>query len=257
MRNPSAAVPVVVDVPHSGRVYPEHFSFSCPAVSLLKTEDRYADVLFAPISLISFRSVVANFPRTFVDVNRRVDLRDPASVIRRACVDGAQISNCSPSQDEFEHRLEKFYFPYHRALQTALKDCIERFGCALHLNLHSFPQHRIDRASGVVEEIPQLVYLGDRRGETASPFIARTFKEELDANGIATAVNDVFSGGRLVQIARQVDPARVQSVQIEVRRDCYLDDGVALNSDKLGVFQKRLCHALEVAAHRVASLLLP
>jgi N-formylglutamate amidohydrolase len=39
-------LPLVLDSPHSGRVYPEDFAYCCPLPVLRRAEDCYVDELF-------------------------------------------------------------------------------------------------------------------------------------------------------------------------------------------------------------------
>ena len=66
--------PLLVDLPHSGNTYPQDFSFSCPFRSLELCEERYLDELFVPAATRNGGiAVKANFPRTYVDVNRAIN----------------------------------------------------------------------------------------------------------------------------------------------------------------------------------------
>ena len=40
------AVPLVLDSPHSGSVYPEEFAYRCPLPMLRRAEDAYVDELY-------------------------------------------------------------------------------------------------------------------------------------------------------------------------------------------------------------------
>ena len=40
------AVPLVLDSPHSGAVYPEDFAYCCPLPVLRRAEDAYVDELY-------------------------------------------------------------------------------------------------------------------------------------------------------------------------------------------------------------------
>src|SRR5689334_9323778 len=66
------AVPFVFASPHSGRTYPESFvaQSRLSALSLRRSEDAFADELFAPVLSIGAPMISANFPRAFVDANR-------------------------------------------------------------------------------------------------------------------------------------------------------------------------------------------
>jgi N-formylglutamate deformylase len=237
--NLSCPRPVVVDVPHAGRQYPKNFRFDCSQFALHQTEDRFADVFFEPIIVESRHSIVATFPRTWIDVNRRADPNDPANVVRQNCLDGSRICVDAISELEYASRLSQFYEPYHAALKDAIQSCMRHFGTALHFNLHSFPSVRTDKFTGSIEKFPFEVCLGNRNGKTARPSLLLLLKAQLEAEGFATAINDTFSGGFLLETASSIDSKGVQSIQIEVRRDCYLENDFNISAQKLADSQAR------------------
>src|ERR1700761_4683202 len=65
-------VPFVFASPHSGRLYPS--SFVCASaldpVSLRRSEDAYADALFAGAIALGAPLIAARFPRAYLDANR-------------------------------------------------------------------------------------------------------------------------------------------------------------------------------------------
>src|SRR5438445_514677 len=78
-REPQAeALPLVLDSPHSGSVYPEDFAYCCPLPALRRAEDAYVDELFAAAPVHGASLIGALFPRSYIDVNRSPDDIDPA-----------------------------------------------------------------------------------------------------------------------------------------------------------------------------------
>ena len=70
---PKEFIPLIFDSPHSGQSYPEEFNFTCDRGALEKAEDKYVDDLFNHATNIGAPLLCANFPRSFLDVNRAVD----------------------------------------------------------------------------------------------------------------------------------------------------------------------------------------
>src|SRR5258708_18599696 len=71
------SLPLVLDSPHSGALYPEDFAYCCPLPVLRRAEDSYVDELFAAAPSYGATLIGALFPRSYVDVNRAADDLDP------------------------------------------------------------------------------------------------------------------------------------------------------------------------------------
>jgi N-formylglutamate deformylase len=247
-RQPHGRWPLVVDVPHAGRQYPSGFAEGCAPASLYLTEDRFADVLYEPICALAGWSIQARFPRTFVDVNRTT-IQNPLAIARPRCIDGARIYEVPPSDNELTRRIRSHYDPYYDALESAIGECVDAFGFALHLNLHTFPSTRIDRDTGERGPIPHQCYLGDRHGETANMSIARTLASRLRSSGLSVAHNDLFVGGEILRRVSKVRSGRVHSVQVEVRRDCYLHGDLEIDAERLAAVQRQLLDCVLAMLH--------
>ena len=76
--NPKGAPsPLVFDSPHSGRKYPADFMFTCPEPILRQAEDSFVDDLYAKAPEYGAIMIAAQFPRSYIDVNRAIDDIDP------------------------------------------------------------------------------------------------------------------------------------------------------------------------------------
>ena len=72
-------LPIVVSSPHSGRLYPSNFReiARISVDSLRLSEDRFVDLLVEDIPALGVQVLAANFPRSFVDLNRSPMDLDP------------------------------------------------------------------------------------------------------------------------------------------------------------------------------------
>src|SRR5690606_41344250 len=71
------AIPLVCDSPHSGCVYPADFDSVLPASVLRWAEDAFVAELWSSVPRHGGTWLCAEFPRSYVDVNRDVDDIDP------------------------------------------------------------------------------------------------------------------------------------------------------------------------------------
>ena len=227
----NAEIPVLLSVPHAGRDYPEWLIAlsKCGAESLHALEDPLVDELVEATIAKGVGAVVAQTPRAAIDCNRGEDEIDPtvvrsgpiASLSPRArgglgIVPGRTASHGplwrqSIARSELEERLTQAHRPYHRSIEDALGQLLDRFGCALLLDCHSMPP----------PDSGPTVIVGDRYGQSAAPWITAEAVKIVTSMGFRAGVNAPFAGGHVIQ--RHGAPARgVHAIQIEIDRRCYL-----------------------------------
>lgn len=238
-RDPASdAVPLVLDSPHSGAVYPDDFAYRCPLPVLRRAEDAYVDELYAAAPAHGATLIGALFPRSYIDPNRSPDDIDPAvltrpppahlkprpvtrvGLVRRHAQPGIPIYDRKLDPDDVLARIERYHTPYHRALEEVCDRLHTEFGAVWHINCHSMPSYG-NRREGLKGEHGDFV-LGDRDGTTCTPdftdFVAR-FLRDL---GYDVRINEGYKGVEIVR--RHGRPAEARhSLQIEVDRSLYMD----------------------------------
>ena len=230
---PRGGLPVLLSIPHSGRVYPgwlvDMASGGLPALTAL--EDPLVDRLAWRALQRGVGAVVARTPRAAIDCNRAEDEVDPSVVdgARRGRVTarargGLGIVPARTHQHGFlwrraisarqlQERLDEAHRPYHAAIAVQLAALHEQFGCALLLDCHSMPPPP--------QGIPPIVF-GDCRGRSADPWLSSEALAIAEREGFAAGLNDPFAGGHVVE--RHASPARrIHALQLEIDRRCYLD----------------------------------
>jgi N-formylglutamate deformylase len=265
--------PVVFDVPHAGRHYPDDFRPAVPVEYLQGGEDRFVDQLLAHAPAQGATLVVANFARTFIDPNRSVADIDESllaapwpyavepsphgtrgtGLVFRVIGDAIPIYDRKLTTDEVKGRIRNYYVPYHELLQAALDEVHRSWGTVWYVSWHSMtsvgnllsPDLGLPRADFV---------LGDRDGTACDPaftdFVARVLREL----GYEVAINDPYKGAELV--ARHGVPAQSRhALQVEIRRGLYMDEqtlrkhaGFEALQTELDAVSRRICdYALDFA----------
>lgn len=227
------ASPVVVSVPHAGRVYPPTLraALRVPVGALVALEDRHVDAV-AREAAGGRTTFIARRPRAWIDLNRGEDERDPrvdegaiGRPVRSAKVRGGlglvprrgagaiELWRRRFGEREIALRIAEDHRPYHQSLRTALEAARTRWGVAVLVDLHSMPPLGAGRARVVV---------GDRFGRSAgSAFVARIEQAALAA-GHAVARNTPYAGGHILD--RHGAPvAGIHAIQVELDRSLYLD----------------------------------
>ncbi len=228
------ALPLVIDSPHSGRVYPASFAYACPEETLRRAEDNEVDLLFGGAPDHGAALLCADFPRTFIDPNRAEDDLDPELIdgqlpglrpgsrshagiglVRRLVRPGAPLYDRRLSLEEVERRIADYYRPYHAALNALVEEAHYSFGVAWHLNAHSMP-------GSVAAAQPDFV-LGDRDGTSCDRAFIHALRDVLRGLGYRVALNNPYKGVELVR--RHGRPAAgYHSLQIEIAKPLYWDE---------------------------------
>ncbi|HWK47229.1 MAG TPA: N-formylglutamate amidohydrolase [Stellaceae bacterium] len=249
-----AAIPLVFDSPHSGRVYPEDFRYACDFDRLRQAEDSYVDELFAAAPKLGATLIAAQFPRSYIDANRSaLDIDESLlatpwtgpmapsektrlglGLIWRLIGPNLSVYDRKLPVSEVRHRIEHYHTPYHAALDAVTDAMHRRFGVVWHINCHSMP----GLSSALSAEGPGIpradFVLGDRDGSTCAPELTTFVAAVLSGLGYHVRINEPYKGVELVR--RHGRPAEHRhSLQIEVNRRLYMDE---ITFEKLPEFGK-------------------
>ena len=239
------SVPILISVPHAGRDYPAEIfdDLRLPPATLLRLEDRYADLLPRDTVACGFPTIIAHRARAWIDLNRDEDDIDvdmiagldprgrPApgvkqrgglGLIPRRLSGSGEIWKRRIASQSLTQRIESFHRPYHAAVAGILNAMYDRFGIAILLDLHSMPP--LDGAQFVV---------GDRYGRSAANRYAELLLSILRGKGFETALNHPYSGEYMLR--RHGDVGRnIHAIQLEVDRTLYLDASLCEPGDGVG-----------------------
>lgn len=210
---PDAPSPPVLSLPHSGTCVPDFLACALRpgAEGRLPGCDAHLPELLPDDLPIA--AVVNPYVRAAADVNRSPQPQPGGP--RTNCLfpldgtDGAPLYRRRLTPKNVELRLARIHRPYHAALEQLLSDRVRAHGCAVLLDLHSFPA---DAAPGID------AVLGDLCGRSAPQEWTARLEALLRAEGLRTARNAPFPGG---YILRRHASERVCAVQLELSRAWY------------------------------------
>lgn len=272
---PESPIPLVFDSPHSGTMYPKDFDYACDFQLLERAEDKYVDDLFAHAPDVGAPLLCANFPRSYIDVNRcerdiDADLLEdvwpeelaptPRShagigLIRRLVKPGVPLYNRQLKSSEIKARIETYYRPYHDVLRGLIEDAHYNFGAVWHINCHSMPTQD-SQSFRINPMLPADFVLGDRDGTSCSKEFTQYVRGFLRGLGYRVAVNDPYKGVELVR--RYSNPATGRhSLQIEIARRLYMDESTYEKSGGFAGLQADLDKLMRFCADYVQSFSLP
>ena len=235
-------LPVVLNSPHSGSLYPENFlaASRLDDRAIRRSEDSYVDELLATAVSYGCPLLKANFPRAWLDVNREPYELDPKmfegslptyanvrsvrvagglGTIARIVSESEEIYAGPINVDEALTRIDKVYKPYHRTLRQLVLDTRAEFGVAVLIDCHSMPSS-VRGSHG--RHRPDIV-LGDRYGTSCATDLTDFAAQVLTRFGYSVSRNKPYAGGFITEHYGQ--PARgLHAVQVEINRGLYMDE---------------------------------
>ena len=230
--------PHILACPHAGRLYPDGFvrGARLTLLELRRSEDAYVDALLPTPDAVGAPTLLADFPRAFVDVNRAPYELDPLlfdapvgadtarsgrvlagfGVIPKLAAEGRAIYARRLSASEGRARIKWCYEPYHAVLRELIRECLTRFGEATVVDFHSMP------SAGPGRRLPDVV-LGDRFGASCGPGVIGRWEAAFRAEGATTTRNSPYAGGYVTSLYGRPREG-VHVLQVELNRRLYLDE---------------------------------
>lgn len=265
-------VPIVLDSPHSGAMRPPDFGCKLTDEDLRDAQDTHIDTLYLPATELGIRLLAAQFPRTYIDVNRHegdVDMalldgpwpgilqlsgkaRLGKALAWRTLDDGRPLYDAPLSVQAMQWRIAHYHRPYHAALKRLLDEAFDRFGCVYHLNCHSMNPVSGFMGEGGPGNARADFVLGDRDGTTCSTDFTAFVQQSLAAHGYDVAVNHPFKGVELVRAYAQPAQGR-HSLQIEINKRIYMDMATGQPHANFPILQQQLTKLLaDISSHFLA-----
>jgi N-formylglutamate deformylase len=238
----TAALPLVLDSPHSGEHYPDDFDHAPPRALVRQAEDTHVARLYRGAPRFGATLIEASFPRAYIDANRSLADLDPAllaeawpaplapsrkteqgiGLIWRIARGGTPMYERKLTVEEVERRIDRWYRPYHAALAAEIDARHRAFGAVWHINCHSMPAVGDANADDPGRERADFV-LGDRDGTTCEPAFTDLVAGTARSMGYSVAVNDPYKGVELVRMHGRPGERR-HSLQIELNRRLYMEE---------------------------------
>ena len=242
-RRPSA-IPVLIAVPHAGRLYPAPLlaRMRNPAEACLRLEDRLADLVARGVARATGATLlIAHAPRALIDLNRAPEdmdwemvagggprgstrtaagrrARSGLGLVPRRLTGVGELWNGQLPPAELAERIASVHSPYHAALGQALEGLRDRWGSALLLDLHSMPPLGAKTGSDPAADF----VIGDRYGSSCAAHLSLAAITHLQQQGRRAAHNRPYAGGYVLD--RHSAPARgLHGLQLEICRTTYLD----------------------------------
>ena len=234
----------VLNSPHSGSQYPHQFlkMTRLQATALRRSEDCYVDELFVSATDAGAPLLKANFPRTFLDLNREPSELDPhliegplprtanASSVRvvgglgtipRVVSEGEEIYRRKITLSDALARIAELYEPYHAVLADLMSSTRSTLGVALLIDCHSMPS---TAAFSTATASPQPdIVIGDRHGSSTSSALIERIEQLFRSHGLKVQRNRPYAGGFITECYGKPSKG-FHAVQIEINRAIYMNE---------------------------------
>jgi N-formylglutamate deformylase len=259
-----ASIPLVLDSPHSGIRYPSDFDYACDFAMLRKAEDTDVDDLYADAPALGATLVCAEFPRSYIDPNRRVEdididmingrwphkidqspkVKSGIGLIWRLLEKDLPLYSRKLSVTEVEGRIASCHVPYWQAVRGAIDHAHATHRKVFHINCHSMPEEAgglswVARGTKFAD-----IVLGDRDGSTCAPEFTTMLHDAFRSEGLSVAINDPYKG---VELVKQFGKPREDrhSIQIEINRRLYMNEATRERSQNYDALKQALQRVLQ------------
>ncbi len=241
-RRPSA-LPIMIAVPHAGRVYPADLAEKMrdPANACMRLEDRFVDLVARKVCEQTGASLlVAHAPRAMIDLNRAPEdmdwdmvaggapstsprfaagrrARSGLGLVPRRLPGMGEIWKRRMSANDLNDRIQLVHKPYHNCLAQNLEGLRDRWGAALLVDMHSMPP--LGAKTGPNPSADFVI--GDRYGSSCSSALSMSAFSYFEERKQRAAHNRPYAGGYVLD--RHSAPARgLHAMQLEICRATYL-----------------------------------
>lgn len=234
-----AAVPVIVDISRSGRFYPIDFRSPVPFSALHDNVSMYVDEIWKDAPRHGATVVQALFPNTYIDANRHEldidpDLIDgewpvPVQFVSKSGLGllktvsryGEPLQERKLTVAEVQHRLDRYFRPYHRELASVMDRMLTAHGFFYQLSCHCMSAVGAPTHADAGKERMDFC-LGNLRGASSSADFIEFIAEVIRAQGFTCSVNTPYTGGELNRRYGNADGTR-ESVMVEINKKRFMD----------------------------------
>lgn len=221
--------PLLVSFPHSGERLPEEIARRMtPSARVLADTDWHLPLLYAFVRELGASTLVATHSRYVIDLNRPPDDenlypgQDTTSLVPIDSFAGEPLymAGEAPDAAELDARRERYWQPYHAALQSELARLRREHRRVVLWDAHSIAS----RVPRFFEGLLPALNLGTVDGLSCAPALEAAVTDVLAAqSSIDWVCNGRFKGGFITRRYGSPD-AGIHAIQLEMSQRCYMDE---------------------------------
>ncbi len=231
------AAPLLVSFPHDGTEIPAEIAAHMTPAALARPDtDWHVARLYDFVAELGASTLQPRMSRYVVDLNR-----DPSGTALYPGADNTGLVPTStferesiyqpgrePDAAEIAERVERWFLPYHAALELEIGRLLDTFGVAVLFDAHSIRSEVPRFFDGVLPDLN----LGTASGESADDALAaRAFHVLSSAKGYSAVRDARFKGGFITR--RYGQPASgVHALQLELAQKNYMHEAPPYEFDE-------------------------
>jgi N-formylglutamate amidohydrolase len=226
----------------------------------------YVDEIWNDAPRYGATLVQALFPNTYIDANRHELDIDPSLIdgewpvpvefvsktglglLKTVSRYGEPLQERKLTVAEVMHRLDTYYHPVQRVLQSVMDRMTGAGGFYYNLSCHCMSA--VGAPTHADAGKPRMDFcIGNLKGTTSSNEFIEFVAETIRAQGFTCSVNTPYSGGELNR--RYGDTSgRRDSLMIEINKRCFMDVKTFLKNDGFDAIRRCAGKVLEAVAKR-------
>jgi N-formylglutamate amidohydrolase len=235
----AAPVPVIVDVSRSGRLYPADYRSPLPFNTVHDNVSMYVDEIWGDAPEYGATMLYALFPNTYIDANRHELDIDPEllegewpvplefvsksglGLLKTKSRYGETFHERKFTVTEVQHRLDRYYRPYHRELASIADRMLTAHGFYFNLSCHCMSAIGAPTHADAGKERMDFC-IGNLKGTSSTDDFIQFVAETIRAAGFTCSVNTPYSGGELNRRYGNTDGTR-ESLMVEINKRTFMD----------------------------------
>ena len=252
--------PFILTSSHSGTKFPKNFCenklINVDKKTLLMVSDLFVDELIENIKPFNLIKLISEYSRAYIDLNRNIQeidkkriksfklnhnfnvsgyTRNGYGLIHTKTYDQRDIYKNLLSFHDVEKRIIKIYKPWHQTLQKKIEELKNYNDQVFIIDFHSMPSEIFNHNQFKRADI----VLGDQYGTSSSPEFTNILKTLFEEHGFSVVKNVPYKGGYISK-NYGIPSKGVHAIQIEIRRDLYMDEKKLSKKNEFNNFKNRL-----------------
>jgi N-formylglutamate deformylase len=221
-----ADAPLIVCFPHTGLDLPSELAEHYVSAWLARKDaDYHVHQLYECASQLGATTLRTTISRSVIDVNRDPSGASlyPGQATTELCplttFDGELLyrDGMQPSAAEIEARKQRWFWPYHRALQAEVDRLLDKHSRVVVYDAHSIRSHIPRLFAGTLPELN----LGTASGKSCDGALVHTLRQILARSERSWVVDGRFKGGWTTR-HYGVPDRRVHALQLELACRAYM-----------------------------------
>ncbi|GLX78226.1 N-formylglutamate deformylase [Thalassotalea insulae] len=221
------SVPLLISMPHNGQEIPQDIASRMTSAAMeVPDTDWYIDRLYDFARAMGAYILMPRYNRYVIDLNRDpkgVNLYPGANSTELCPTTAFDLSDIylagqQPDEQEIAGRVEKYWQPYHQAIDNTLQELKKTYGKAVLLEAHSILSHVPRFFEG---QLPDFNFGNGDGISCDAELLAQV--QALDYSPYTMVTNGRFKGGFITRHYGQ-PASNIHALQLELSQITYMNE---------------------------------